>query len=103
MKTLSKILRRVAGFLPATKSDVRKILMKLSELKAQVDANVAIEQSAVTLITGLSAQLKEIADDPAAIQALADELSSEATALSAAIVANTPAAPAPATGDAPQA
>jgi hypothetical protein len=102
MKTLSKLLRRVAGLLPATKSDVRKILMKLSELKAQVDANVALEQSAVTLITGLSAQLKEIADDPAAIQALADELSSEATALSAAIVANTPAAPAP-SGEAPQA
>jgi hypothetical protein len=64
----------------------------LSALKAQVQANTDVEASAVVLIKGLAAQLAAVATDPAAVQALADQLKASAQALSEAITANTPAA-----------
>ena len=70
-----------------------KETMTLDELKTQVDANTSVEQSAITLINGLAAQIAAVATDPAKVQALADELKTSATALSTAITANTPAAP----------
>lgn len=64
----------------------------LTSLTAQVQANTQVETSAVTLIQGLADQLRALANDPVAIAALADQLKGSADALSAAIVANTPAA-----------
>ena len=75
----------------------------LDDLKAQVEASTAVEASAVTLINGIAAriqaavdaalangataeQLKPVADEVAALKASSD-------ALSAAVTANTPAAP----------
>ena len=66
--------------------------MKLADLKVQVEKNTAIEESAVTLINGLAAQIAAAKDDPAAIQALADEMAKSGADLAAAITANTPAA-----------
>lgn len=66
--------------------------MTLQELKAKVDATIEVEKAAVVLIQGIAAQLAAAKNDPAAIQALADSLDSEAGELSAAITANTPAA-----------
>jgi hypothetical protein len=66
---------------------------KLQALADQVKANTDVEQSAVTLITGLAAQIAAAANDPAQVAALAASLKSSADALSAAIVANTPATP----------
>ncbi len=65
----------------------------LSALSAQVAQNTTVEESAVTLITGLAAQIADLKNDPAALQALADSLNKSATDLSAAVAANTPAAP----------
>jgi chromosome segregation ATPase len=65
----------------------------LTQLEAQVKANTDAEASAVTLLTQLSDMLKSAQNDPAKVQAIADSLKSSATALAAAIVANTPAAP----------
>lgn len=76
------------------------ITMTLTELKKQVDANTAVEASAVTLIQGIVAQLAAAKDDPVAIQALADELAASAAPLAAAVVANTGTVTAP-TGPAP--
>jgi hypothetical protein len=66
---------------------------QLDALTAQVTANESLENSAITLIQGIAAQLAAIKDDPAKIQALANSLKTSADSLSAAIIANTPAAP----------
>jgi hypothetical protein len=65
----------------------------LAALSQQVTETTSVEASAVTLIQGLSAQLTEVANDPAAVTALAAKLKTSADALAAAITANTPAAP----------
>lgn len=66
--------------------------MTLDDLKAKVDNEATVEQSAITLLQGLSAQIKANANDPAKLQALADEVDANATSLAAAVTANTPAA-----------
>jgi alkylation response protein AidB-like acyl-CoA dehydrogenase len=72
----------------------QRITMTLAELKSQVEANVAAEASAVLLIKGLADKLASSANDPAAIAVLASQLKASADTLAAAVVANTPAAPA---------
>lgn len=67
----------------------------LTALTAQVQANTDAEASAIALLNGLSAQLAAVATDPAKVSDLANSLKSSADALAAAVVANTPAAPAP--------
>ena len=64
----------------------------LTALTAQVEQNTTVEGSAITLLQGLAAKIASLANDPAAIAALATQLNTSATALSAAITANTPAA-----------
>ncbi len=68
----------------------------LTALQAQVQTNTEVEASAVTLIQGIAQQLADAKTDPAAVQAIADQLNTSATALAAAVAANTPASPAPA-------
>jgi hypothetical protein len=46
----------------------------------------------VSLIQGLAQQVRDNADDPAELQALAGQLESSANALAQAVTANTPAA-----------
>lgn len=67
----------------------------LDALAQQIQANTDAEASAVTLLNQLSALLAASKNDPAKIQQLSDQLKASATALAAAIVANTPAAPTP--------
>lgn len=68
----------------------------LADLQAQVAQNESIEESAVTLITGLAAQIAAAGTDPVALKALTDGLNESASDLSAAITANTTPPPAPA-------
>jgi hypothetical protein len=78
---------------------------EFARLATEVSASSTVMASAATLITGLAASLRDHAEDPAAINALADELDTNATALGAAVTANTPAevAPAPVATPAPDA
>ncbi len=87
-------LNRIEQMLVSITQQEQQELMTLAELKAQVEKNTALEESAVQTINGIAAQLAAAKDDPAAIQALADELTASAGDLTAAITANTPAAPA---------
>lgn len=66
---------------------------ELDDLAAQVAANTQVEQSAVTLIQGIAAQLAAAGTDPAKLSALHDQLKSSADALAAAVLQNTPSAP----------
>lgn len=70
-----------------------QIMSALTDLQAQVAQNTTIEASAVTLIQGLAAQIAAAGTDPAALAALTANLNASATALAAAITANTTPAP----------
>jgi hypothetical protein len=62
-------------------------------LKAKVAANTTVVGSALVLIDGLAQQIRDLKDDPAALEALAAELEATNTATAAKILENTPAAP----------
>ncbi len=64
----------------------------IDDLTAQVAQNTTVEASAVTLIEGLAAQIAAAGTDPTKLAALTTSLNTSATALAAAITANTPAA-----------
>ena len=93
-------LDRVLALLGTGKSG-ETIMALLDALTAQVAQNTSLEQSAITLIQGLAAQLQAAAGDPVQVQALASQLQTSASALAAAITANTPATPAPASTQVP--
>lgn len=73
----------------------KRTMADLTALTTQVQENTSVEQSAVTLIQGIAAQLAAAGTDPAKLSALQSQLSTSATALAAAVAANTPAAPTP--------
>ena len=77
----------------------KTMAIDLSKLQAEVTANTTVEQSVVALLGQLSAIIAAIppSNDPvtqAALDQLTSTLSANDTALSAAVTANTPAAPA---------
>lgn len=91
---LDLILQRLSETAAQQEKNNMATVTTLAQLKTEVEAGVTVEESAVTLLNGLSAQLKQAIanNDPAAIQAIADELDKGSADLSAAITANTPAA-----------
>jgi len=96
LRELRKIRWRLDFLITSTSIIVQqenKEMAALDDLKAQVAANTALEASAITLIQGLAQQLKDAiaAGDPAALTALANELSASAASLADAITENTPA------------
>jgi len=74
--------------------EVKKMSQELDDLTVEVAEMATVVDSAILLIEGLAARLEEIADDPAAIRALAVELDTKAAELAAAVAAN-PVPPAP--------
>jgi hypothetical protein len=90
----------IHGFDDEVKKLLHQIIQKLTkmgqeldDLKAAVAKNTEVEQSAVTLITGLKEKLDAAiaSGDPAQLTALSTELGSSSDALAAAVTANTPA------------
>lgn len=90
------IVHQIHKQLQALNARMDQQMSEMASLTAAVANDTTVDQSAVTLLNGLKAQLDAAiaAGDPAALQALADQLGANATALSDAITANTPAAPA---------
>jgi hypothetical protein len=76
---------------------VQTMAVDLTNLKQAVTDMTTVEKSAVTLISGLSAQITALAAETedeqtqADLQALADQLEADKAELAAAITANTPA------------
>lgn len=66
----------------------------MQELNAAVQRNTDVEASVETMLQGISQQLKDAkaSNDPAAIQAVIDQIDSNTKRLSDAVTANTPAA-----------
>lgn len=66
----------------------------IADLQAEVAKVKTVEASAVALLKGLSQQLKDAlaANDPAAIQAVIEDLDTGTNDLAAAVTENTPTA-----------
>lgn len=76
-------------------SKTREVVMsiEMDALAAAVQQNTNLDDSIISLLNGIAAQLTATAGDKAQALALAAELNAKSEALSAAITANTPAAP----------
>ena len=79
----------------ATIIDNQKLMADLSKLTAATERETSVVTSAITLITGLAAEIAAAKNDPAEIDAIANKMNASADALAAAVAANTPAEPAP--------
>lgn len=112
-RKLDRILTRVGAMQAQERNEmtlVQDIQAKTAALQASVEAETAIDQSVVTLLNGQTVILadlrKQLADaiaanDSVALQAVVDALSqleatntAQSAGLAAAVVANTPVAPA---------
>lgn len=68
-------------------------MAQIDDLKAAVANDTTVEQSAITLLNGLSAQLAAAlaGGNPSAdVQGVIDNINANATSLAAAVTANTP-------------
>lgn len=83
----------VLAALSQLSTQMEQVMADLTALTAEVARNTDVDQSAITLLNGLSDQLHALATDPAAIRALADQLKGSSDSLAAAVAANTVAAP----------
>jgi hypothetical protein len=89
---LNNKLNEILAVVKAIKQEEDTMTAQLEALQAAVAENEILQASAITLLEGLSAKIIELKDDPAALQALADEVTAKSAALAAAIQANTPQA-----------
>lgn len=85
-------LRAILTTLHNIDRNIADMATVLEDLSAQVAVNAQVEASAVQLIQNIAAQLAAAGTDPVALTALKDTLSASATALAAAVAANTPGA-----------
>jgi hypothetical protein len=69
---------------------VNDMSAELDRLTAEVSETHSAVDSAVTLIAGLAQQIRDLSTDPAALNALADDLDAQQAAIAAAVAANTP-------------
>lgn len=91
---LPGLLTEILGELKSINKEQTNMSTELDRLKASTAAIKTVADSAVTLINGLAQQIRDNATDPAALNALADELDADQAELAAAVSANTPAPPA---------
>jgi hypothetical protein len=63
---------------------------ELENLRVQVERNTTVAGSAASLISQLAQMVRDAADDPEQVRALADQISSTADSLAAAVETNTP-------------
>src|SRR5215831_8895164 len=87
--------KTIVNALTRQSQEIHQMAGELDALNAEVAQNTDVTNSAITLLNGLSQQLKDAlaAGDPAAIQAVVDQLDANTQSLADAVTANTPAAP----------
>lgn len=83
-------LRFVRSTLETLASQGAIMAGELQRLQTEVAEMSGVVDSAIVLINGLAQQIRDLAQDPAALNAMADDLDAKANALAAAVVANTP-------------
>jgi hypothetical protein len=83
-------LTGVVDSLEVLKQQGVKMAGELARLTTEVQEMAGVVDSAVVLIGGLAQQIRDMATDPAALNALADSLDAQASTLAAAVAANSP-------------
>jgi hypothetical protein len=96
LNAIATVQARQTATLAAILTQGKTIMASVADVQADVTAQTTVIGSAVTLLQGLSAQLAAAGTDPAALDAIKASLDANTAALAAAVVANTPGAPAPA-------
>ena len=82
--------------------EIQQMALDLTALTDAVNAEKTVEQSAITLLNGLTSQIAQLIAasgntvDPAALQAIVDQVTADTSTLAAAVAANTPASTVPA-------
>lgn len=88
------ILKQILKQLAALAQKEEHMAADLTALRAQVAAVKGVEDSGVALITGLAAKIQQLIDasgntvDPAELQAIVDQMGTDAQPLAAAVAAN---------------
>jgi uncharacterized coiled-coil DUF342 family protein len=93
VKRLATILRDIREELTSIRLEIHAMSVQMDNLTREVAETKTVIDSAITLIQGLSTRIEELKNDPAKLQALADELDTKANALASAVTANTPVEP----------
>lgn len=88
-----RILNKILIELIKLNKEIKHMALDLTTLTEEVARLETVEASAVALIRALTEEVAANKDDPAALQALVDRLKASGDDLSAAVAANTPAAP----------
>ena len=86
-------LHHIFDALLSINAQLETIMADLTALQAAVTNEDTVIQSVLTLIQGLAAQIAALPVQQSAIDALAADVGNQATALAAAVTANTPATP----------
>jgi uncharacterized protein YqgV (UPF0045/DUF77 family) len=86
-------LDQVLSLLESVHEQGEHEMADLSALQVEVEENGDVINSAITLMNGLSQQIRDLADDPAAVLALADTLDANTQALANSVAANTTPTP----------
>jgi TolA-binding protein len=74
--------------------EIQTMSAQVQRIQDDVTNLTSISQSAIALIVGLAQQVRDNATDPAALNALADQLEASSADLAEAVAANTPSDPA---------
>lgn len=85
-------LLTLGGVLLAKDQEIMAHLDRITESVRNVNTKA---DSLITLVHGMAEKIRELSTDPAALNALADELDAQSGELQAAIDANTPQEPTP--------
>lgn len=99
VEAAQKVLAALSGQLNEIQKEITIMALDISALTNAVTNETTVEQSAITLLGSLSSEIQTLINqsgntvDPAALQALVNQMNTSQAALAAAVSANTPAAP----------
>lgn len=89
LRIVQRIESRVSSVLSTVVTMEDFMSAELDHLKLEVAESRTVIDGAVTLITGLAEQIRDLKDDPVALEALAQELDDQQSTLAKAVQAGT--------------
>lgn len=85
------LIGEVAHLSSIFKRKTNIVMADLTKLQADVANETTLDQSVITLLTNLAAEIKAAGTDQAALDAITTQMEQNASALATAVAANTPA------------
>lgn len=82
-------LERQTKLLEMLVGRIETMSVAVDKLKAEVEETKGAVASIIALVEGLAQQIRDLKDDPAALEALANELDQEQAKIAASVAANT--------------